>query len=224
MLETDTSTNCPVRRAVRRVLLAEYSIAIESRTWAGSAFMIPMELSGCVIVSGMPGAGKSTVCEMAARLLRRAALVKGDDVNVMIRTGAVWFAGEPRDEAARQVELCKRNMCALANNFVDYGFSVFMDTVVQDRATLDQLLALLSPRPARLVILAPGVDICQQRNAARHSFEQFAFDGYEQLDAAMRRDLSDDAWWFDTAALSPEETAEALVREAAERVRPLRHG
>jgi predicted kinase len=183
--------------------------------------MTPAVLSGCVIVSGMPGAGKSTVCELASRLLGRAALVKGDDVNVMIRSGAVWFAGEPRDEAARQVALCKRNMCALANNFVDYGFPVFMDTVVQDRATLDQLLALLSPHPVRLVILAPGADICQQRNAARDAFEQFAFDGYEQLDADMRRDLSDHAWWFDTAALTPEQTAEKLVREASERARTL---
>jgi predicted kinase len=181
----------------------------------------PVELSGCVIVSGMPGAGKSTVCERAARLLRRAALVKGDDVNVMIRSGAVWFAGEPREEAVLQTELCKRNMCALANNFVDYGFPVFMDTVVQDRATLDQLLALLSPRPVRLVILAPGITSCQQRNAARRSFEQFAFDGYEQLDADMKRDLVDDGWWFDTAALTPEQTAEKLVREVSERARTL---
>ena len=171
----------------------------------------------------MPGAGKSTVCELASRLLRRAALVKGDDVNVMIRSGAVWFAGEPRDEAARQTELCKRNMCALANNFVDFGFPVFMDTVVQDRATLDQLLALLSPRPVRLVILAPGIATCQERNAARHSFEQFAFDGYEQLDADMRRDLSDHAWWFDTATLTPEQTAEKVVGEVVERATTL-HG
>ena len=110
--------------------------------------MSTAELSGCVIVSGMPGAGKSTVCALAARLLPRAAQVKGDDVNQMIVSGGVWFMGMPRDEALRQYELCKRNMCALANNFVDFGFSVFMDTVVQDREMLDLLLALMSPRPA----------------------------------------------------------------------------
>jgi predicted kinase len=181
-------------------------------------------LSGCVIVSGMPGAGKSTVCELATRLLRRAALVKGDDVNVMIRSGAVWFGGEPRDEATRQRELCLRNMCALANNFVDYGFTVFMDTVVQDGATLELLVALLSPRPVRLVVLAPGVDACRYRNATRHEWERFDFDDYEQLDADMRRDLDADAWWFDTSALPPEQTAEQLVREAAERAQTLRPG
>jgi predicted kinase len=186
--------------------------------------MTRVEPSECVIVSGMPGAGKSTVGALAARLLPRAALIKGDDVNLMIRSGAVWFRGEPRDEAARQYELCKRNMCALANNFVDYGFMAFMDTVLQDRAMLDLLLALLSPRPVRLVILAPGVEVCRQRNATRDPSEQFAFDGYDQLDAVMKRDLGDVAWWFDTATPTPEETAEQLICEVAERARLLQGG
>jgi predicted kinase len=186
--------------------------------------MTPVELSGCVIVSGMPGAGKSTVGALAAGGLPRAALVKGDDVNLMIRNGGVWFMGEPREEAARQYELCKRNMCALANNFMDYGFVVFMDTVVQDRPMLDLLLALLSPRPVRLVILAPGSEVCRRRNAEREPIEQFAFDGYEQLDADMKRDLGEEAWWFDTSALTPEETANQLVREAHARAHPLRGG
>jgi predicted kinase len=186
--------------------------------------MTSAELSGCVIVSGMPGAGKSTVSALAAHSMPRAAQIKGDDVNQMLLTGRVWFLGTPKDEALRQYELCKRNMCALANNFVDYGFTVFMDTVVQDRAMLDLLLALLSPRPARLVILAPGVDVCKYRNATRDPDEGFAFDGYHQLEADMRRDLRDVGWWFDTSALTPEETAEQLVREAVNRAAPLRGG
>jgi len=186
--------------------------------------MTSAELCGCVIVSGMPGAGKSTVSGLAAHLMPRAAQIKGDDVNQMLLSGRVWFLGTPRDEAMRQYELCKRNMCALANNFVDYGFTVFMDTVVQDRAMLDLLLALLSPRPTRLVILAPGVDVCKYRNATRDPDERFAFDGYHQLEANMERDLRDIGWWFDTSALTPEEAAEQLVHEAVHRAAPLQGG
>jgi hypothetical protein len=183
--------------------------------------MAPVEFRGCVVVSGMPGAGKSTVCELAARLLPRAALVKGDDVNIMVRSGAVRFGGEPHDEAVRQSELCKLNMCALANNFVDYDFTVFMDTVVGDRTTLEMLVSLLAPRPVRLVVLAPGTEVCRYRNTTRPTYEQFAFDGYEQLDAAMKRDIGDDAWWFDTSTLTPAQTADQLVREAGERAQLL---
>jgi predicted kinase len=79
------------------------------------------ELSGCVIVAGMPGAGKSTVTDLAARLLPKAAQVRGDDMNQMIKSGCVGWMGKPSDEALRQDELCNRNMCALANDFVDVG-------------------------------------------------------------------------------------------------------
>ncbi len=96
-----------------------------------------------------------------------------------------------------------------------------MDTVVQDRAMLDLLLALLSPRPTRLVILAPGVDVCKYRNATRDPDEQFAFDGYRQLEADMKRDLRDIGWWFDTSALTPEETADAARPRSRQSCRAL---
>ena len=130
------------------------------------------ELPGCVIVSGMPGAGKSTVTRLAAGLFPRAARVGGDDVNLMIGSGFVWFMGKPTDEALRQDELCKRNMCSLASNFVDFGFTVLMDSVLVDRPELDFFLALLSPRPVRLVILAPGIDVCRRRNDMRDAGQE----------------------------------------------------
>ena len=177
-----------------------------------------------MIVTGMPAAGKSTVTALAARLLPRAARVKGDDVNEMICSGRVSFIGKPKDEALRQDELCNRNLCALANNFIDFGFTVLMDTVVADRAELDFLHALLSPRPVRIVTLAPGIEACRYRNATRDADERFEFSGYRQLEREMKRDLGDVGWWFDTADLSPDETAERLVREAAERATPLQGG
>jgi hypothetical protein len=152
------------------------------------------------------------------------AQVKGDDVNQMIVSGGVWFMGTPRDEALHQYELCKRNMCALANNFVDFGFVALIDPVVQDRPMLDLLVALMSPRPVRLVVLAPGIEVCKQRNAMRSAVEQFAFEGYEHLETDMRRDLGDVGWWFDTSRLTPDETAELLVHEVAARAAPLRSG
>ena len=179
--------------------------------------MVADDLLGCVIVSGMPGAGKSTVTALAARLLPRAAQVKGDDVNQMILSGRVGFMQEPADEALHQDELCNRNMCSLAGNFVDFGFTTLMDTVVADRAELDFLLDLLRPRPVRLVTLAPGVEVCRHRNATRDPDEHFEFDGYHRLDRDMRRELGDVGWWFDTSALTPAETAAQLVREAGAR-------
>jgi len=185
--------------------------------------MTSSELSGCVIVTGMPAAGKSTVTGLVARMLPHAAQVKGDDVNQMIQSGWVWFLGKPEDDAVRHYELTKRNLCSLAANFADFGFTALVDTVVSDRAELDFLLALLSPRPVHLVVLAPGIEACKHRNATRDPDERFDFDGYEELERDMRDGFGDAGWWFDTSGLTPEETAERIVREAAARA-PLRGG
>ena len=135
----------------------------------------------------------------------------GDTVNMMIRSGSVGFMGAPATEALRQDELCNRNMCALANNFVDFGFTVFLDTVLVDRAELDFFIALMSPRPVRLVILAPGIDVCKDRNANRAPEERFDFDGYARLQAEMANEFGDVGWWLDTSEQTARETADLIV-------------
>jgi chloramphenicol 3-O-phosphotransferase len=179
---------------------------------------------GCVLVTGMPGAGKTTVTSLAARLMPRAARVGGDDVNAMIGNGFVWFLGTPTEEALHHDELCNRNMCSLANNFIDFGFTVFMDTVLADRSELDFFLALLSPRPVRLAVLNPGIEVCKARDAARDSRDQFAFDGYERLEADMRREFGDIGWWLDTSDHTSDETAKELVAQVTGRATALLPG
>lgn len=172
----------------------------------------------------MPGAGKTTITHRAGRLLPRAAQVGGDVVNGMIRSGFVWFMGEPTEEALRQDELCNRNMCGLANNFIDFGFTALMDTVLADRAELDFFIALMSPRPVRLVVLAPGIEVCKYRNANRNPEEQFNYDGYERLEADMQREFGDIGWWLDTSDMTADETADQLVAELTGRAAVLNPG
>jgi chloramphenicol 3-O-phosphotransferase len=137
--------------------------------------------------------------------------VGGDTVSMMIRSGSVGFMGAPTSEALRQDELCNRNVCALANNFVDFGFTVFLDMVLVDRAELDFFIALMSPRPVRLVILAPGIEVCKHRNANRPPQERFDFDGYERLQDEMTNEFSDVGWWLDTSEQTARETADVVV-------------
>jgi hypothetical protein len=172
-----------------------------------------------VIVTGAPAAGKSTVSQLVARALPRAARLNGDFVHELIVSGFVWGLGEPAVEAARQATLTRRNLSALAVNFADAGFTPVIDTLLPDRAALDELLDGLGRRPALLIVLAPDLEKHRTRNAGREREEQFSFADYETLAATMRRDFGSVGWWVDTSELTAAETATQIVRDAATRAR-----
>ncbi|MYW62560.1 AAA family ATPase [Streptomyces sp. SID8379] len=172
----------------------------------------------------MPGAGKSTVTRHVAGLLPRSARLDGDVVSRLVVGGRVSALGHPADEAARQVELCNRNLCTLANNVSAAGFTPVIDWVIPDRAQLDFFVSLLSARRVLFVVLTPGIETCRHRNRLRDPRERFDFDGYDDLDAAMQRELGGVGWWFDTSALTAEESADRIIREARHRALVSRPG
>ncbi|HYO32561.1 MAG TPA: phosphotransferase [Nocardioidaceae bacterium] len=168
----------------------------------------------CVIITGPPAAGKTTVSRLVAQGLRRSARLDGDVINELIVSGRVWALGEPADEAAHQVRLCNENLCALAANFADYGFTPVIDSVIPDRTQLDFFMDALSPRRVLLVVLAPGIDVCRYRNTIRHHDEQFFFDDYAGLSAAMHGGFANVGWWLDTSTLTAGETARQILADA----------
>jgi predicted kinase len=168
----------------------------------------------CLIITGAPGAGKSTVCHLVAQRLSRSALLNGDQINRLIVNGRVWSLGQPADEAAAQVRLCNENLCALAANFADSGITPVIDWIVPDREQLDTYLDALSPRQVLLVVLVPGIGVCRYRNSVRDHQEQFFFDDYETLTAGMRDGFGTVGWWFDTSNLTSDETAAQIIAKA----------
>ena len=91
--------------------------------------------------------------------------------------------------------------------------------MIPSREQLDFFVSLLPRLEVRFVVLAPGIEACRHRNTIRDPLERFDVDGYEALDADMRRELGDVGWWFDTSALTPSQTADRIIGEASFRAR-----
>lgn len=88
--------------------------------------------------------------------------------------------------------------------------------MVPNRYVLDLMVGLLTPRPVLFVTLAPTLQVAAARNAARTDIERV-----HGTFAALRQEMSDElasvGWWFDTSALTPEQTATTITTEASTR-------
>jgi len=74
-----------------------------------------------IVVSGMQGAGKTTVAGLLASRFARGVHVEADALHKMIVSGREWPATSDamNDEFHRQLRLRLRNMCLLGRSFHD---------------------------------------------------------------------------------------------------------
>lgn len=162
------------------------------------------------LVTGIPGAGKSTVAHALAARLERGAHVEGEALWRQIVSGLALPERELEGESERQYELSIRNQCLLARSYAEAGFTPVMDFVVVTRHHLDAYRSYLMGGLLRLVVLAPALEVVRMRDAARP--DKHVGDRVAQLDAVLRSELAGTGLWVDSGALDIDQTVAAIVR------------
>ena len=164
-----------------------------------------------LVLSGIPGVGKSTVAGIIARQLPRTAHVEAEALQRCIVGGSVWPDGEPHVEAMRQLRLRGRNVALLADSFFEAGFMPIVDDVVIG-SRLAELRLDLRSRPLLFVLLVPRVEVVQQRNRERSRKD--VFETWRHLDAVARSQTPRVGLWLDTSDQTAEESAAEIMKRA----------
>jgi chloramphenicol 3-O-phosphotransferase len=162
-------------------------------------------VNGAVLITGVSAAGKSTVAQVLAERLPRAAHVRGDTFRRMVVSGRADMTPEPIDEAVRQLHLRYRIAATTADLYADAGFTPIVQDVILG-ADLERFTKLIRTRPLHVIVLAPDPA------AVEHLVEQTV----TLLDQVLHRETPRIGLWLDTSRQSPEETVEEILSRIGE--------
>jgi chloramphenicol 3-O-phosphotransferase len=167
------------------------------------------------LVTGIPGAGKTTVARMLGQRLPRAAHVEADRLQEAIVSGGLWPDEQPPEEAMRQLRQRAIHASRLASSYHEAGFLPIVDDVVVGRDRLALYARHVSAQPLGLVVLAPSLEVALERDERRRY--KAVGRRWAHLDAEQRAQLGGLGLWLDTGDMTAEETVDAILA----RYRPL---
>ncbi|MFE2018823.1 AAA family ATPase [Streptomyces sp. NPDC059499] len=162
-----------------------------------------------VLITGVMAAGKSTVAQLLAERLPKAAHVRGDFFRRMMVSGREELMPEETPEALAQLWLRYRLSAATADAYAAQGWTAVVQDVILGKDLADYA-ALIRTEPLHIVVLSPEPDVVAAREEGRAKTGYGAWT-IEALDASLREDTPRLGLWIDNSRQTPEETVQTVL-------------
>jgi len=166
------------------------------------------------LITGIMASGKSTVAQLLAARFPRSVHLRGDLFRRMIVNDRQEVRPDAAEEELNQLRLRYRLAAQAAESYAQEGFTVIMQDVVVGRL-LHDMIGFVRRRPFYVTVLCPRPDVAAAREAGRAK-QGYGIWTVEALDEVLRKETPRVGLWLDSSDLTPEETADAILRRAAD--------
>jgi chloramphenicol 3-O-phosphotransferase len=180
----------------------------------------PFPQHSIFILSGTPGAGKSTIARLLMHAFDFGIHIPVDEIREWVASGIAHPIPTWTEETERQFRLARWSALQTATIYAEAGFTVALDDVVSETVFQRQYQQLLHGYRIHKVLLSPRVETALERNATRTNkpFDTAPLvKAISRLHEELRENNTEQTGWLvvDSSNLSPEETVAKILEVKA---------
>lgn len=170
-------------------------------------------MASITLISGGPGAGKSTIARAIARRLGHCLVVNVDELREMMVAGRSPLDRGWTADLIREFRLARSAAIAMAQLYVGEGVDVVIDDVCVPAEFTAHYASLSTTAGVRRILLNPdGATLVRRMRARRGPWDAFLIDRVADV-APLIRGLPQEEWILvDSSHWTVEETVEAVWR------------